>query len=80
MVSEVDYTFPADGEKASKSEFRDILRTIYDEITALQARTNVAGAQAYYNFITPEEARVLIKQLSRPDSLARDIAFDRVSL
>lgn len=78
MTSAVDVNFPADNVQVSKSEFRAQMLTIYNEITALQARTSVAGAQGFYNFITPEEVdrKIRISQ----SSLARDIAFNRVSL
>lgn len=78
MTSQVDVTFPADNVKISKSEWRAQQLIISNEITALQARTSLAGARAFYNFITPEEVDRKIRRSS--SSLARDIAFNRVSL
>ena len=81
MASAVDTTFPADNVKVSKATMRAQNLIIYNEITALQARTGVAGAQGYYNFITPEEVDVRIARVRALSlGLARNIAFEVVSL
>ena len=81
MASAVDTTFPADNVKVSKATMRAQLLIIRDEITALQNRTGVAGAQVYYNFITPEEVDVRISRVRALSlGLPRDIAYGRVSL
>jgi hypothetical protein len=81
MASDVDSTFPADNVKVSKATMRAQFLTISNEITALQTRTGVAGAQAYYNFITPEEVDVRIARVRALSlGLPRNIAFDVVSL
>ena len=51
MTSTVDSTFPADNVKTSKATMRSQFLTIKDEISVLQQRTGVAGAEAYYNAI-----------------------------
>lgn len=78
MTSQVNTAFPADNVKVSKADFRAQMLIISNEITALQQRTSVAGAQAYADFVTSNEVARLIRN-SKP-SLARDIAFSRVSL
>lgn len=78
MTSNVDYTFPADDEKASKSEFRAILLVIYNEITALQNRISSAGMEAFYGFVTEARVKFLIK--NSKSSYARDTAFGRITL
>tara|TARA_Y100000310_G_scaffold122525_1_gene121199 strand:+ start:3067 stop:3309 length:243 start_codon:yes stop_codon:yes gene_type:complete len=79
MASEVDVTFPADNVKVDKSEMRAQMLIIYNEITALQARTGVAGAKAFYGFLEEQEVLNLVN-LHTKSNLARDIAFGRVSL
>ena len=81
MTSAVDSTFPADNVKVSKATMRAQFLTIYNEITALQTRTGVPGAQAFYNFITPEEVDVRLARVRALSlGLPRDIAFGVVSL
>ena len=81
MASAVDTTFPADNVKVSKATMRAQNLIISNEITALQARTGVAGAQVYYNFITPEEVDVRIARVRALSlGLPRNIAFEVVSL
>jgi hypothetical protein len=81
MVSAVDTTLPADNVKTSKADFRAQWLVIYNEITALQTRTGVPGAQAFYNFITPEEVDVRLARVRALSlGLPRDIAFGVVSL
>ena len=81
MASTVDVTFPADNVKVSKATMRAQMLIIYNEITALQNRTGVAGAQVYYNFITPEEVDMRIARVRALSlGLPRDIAYERVSL
>ena len=81
MTSAVDVTFPADTVKTDKAVMRAQMLIIYNEITALQKRTGVAGAQVFYNFITPEEVDVRIARVRALSlGLPRDIAYGRVSL
>jgi hypothetical protein len=81
MTSAVDSTLPADNVKASKADFRSQFLTIKNEISALQQRTGVPGAKAFYGFIGIEEVRQEIHKFHiRPSELPRDIAFGRVSL
>lgn len=47
MSSDVDETFPADGEQVSKAEMRAQFEIIKNEIEALQARSSLPGALAY---------------------------------
>jgi len=47
MASEVNVTIPADGEKASKSEFRTQFQTIKNEIDDLQQKTGIPARLAY---------------------------------
>ena len=79
MTSSVDVTFPADNVKVSKATFRAQMLVIYNEITALQQRTGVAGAKAFYGFLDNAEVVNLINTHTA-QSLARDIAFGRVSI
>ena len=71
MVSAVDSTIPANNVKASKADFRAQFLVIKDEITALQARSSVAGMQAF-QFDIPHPPPVSAR--------ARDMAFGRTSL
>lgn len=82
MTSAVNTAFPADNVKVSKATFRAQMLIIANEITALQARTSVAGAKAFYNFITPEEADRKIRELHERlgSSYASDLAYGRISL
>ena len=84
MASAVDTTFPADNVKVSKATMRDQFLTIYNEITALQLRTGVAGAKAFYGFQDEAEVREAIRRVStvdfRRDNVAVDMAFGRTSL
>jgi hypothetical protein len=82
MTSAVDATLPATNEKASKAEFRAQFLTIKNEITALQARTSVAGAKAFYGFVDDAELNSAVIRVHNAliSGLARDIAFGRVSL
>jgi hypothetical protein len=82
MTSAVDSTLPADNVKASKSDFRAQFLTIKGEITALQARTSVPGAKAFYGFVDDAELNAAIIGVHNAliSSIARDIAFGRVSL
>jgi hypothetical protein len=81
MASEINVNFPADAVKVSKGTWRAQQLIIYNEITALQNRTGVAGAQVYYNFITPEEVDVRISRVRALSlGIPRDIAYERVSL
>ena len=81
MTSAVDVTFPADNVKTDKAVMRAQMLIIYNEITALQKRTGVAGAQVFYNFITPEEVDVRISRVRALSlGIPRDIAYGRASL
>ena len=83
MASGVDVTFPADNIKVSKATMRAQLLIIRDEISALQQRTNVAGAKAFYGFLTEsevQEAVVRFHNIVIPSTLPRDIAFERSTL
>jgi len=81
MTSSVDVTFPADNTKVSKATFRSQMLIIYNEITALQTRTGVAGAQVYYNFITPEEVDVRISRVRALSlGIPRTIAYGSASI
>lgn len=80
MTSQVDATFPADSVKVSKADFRANLLTIKNEITALQNRTSVAGAQAYYGFATVEDLVTCINTYSSRNGVAKDMAYGRVAL
>ena len=86
MASEVDKTLPTDNVKASKSDFRAQFTIIYNEITALQARTSVAGAKTFYNFVEQGDLdaavtnAVTIQHAEQTGVLARDIAFGRVAI
>ena len=82
MTSTVDATLPANNVKASKADFRAQFLVIKDEISALQVRTGLAGAQAFYGFVTIGEVKEEVRRLH--DALAsvipRDMAFGRTSL
>lgn len=47
MASQVDASIPMDGSKADKGEFRANFQTIKDEITELQAGTELASELAF---------------------------------
>ena len=79
MTSAVDTTFPVDNVKSSKATMRAQLLIISNEITALQQRTSVAGAKAFYGFLEHQEVVNLIN-LHEAHSLSRDIAFGRVAI
>jgi|TARA_R100000750_G_scaffold61957_1_gene54285 hypothetical protein len=79
MTSAVDATLPANNVKTSKADFRTQFLVIKNEITALQTRTGLPGAKAFYGFLDHQEVLNLIRQ-NRPNNLAADIAFGRVSL
>jgi hypothetical protein len=82
MASAVDSTLPADNVKASKSDFRAQFLVIKEELTALQARTSIPGAKAFYGFIDDAELNTAIIGVHNAliSGLARDIAFGRVAL
>ena len=81
MTSTVDSTFPADNVKTSKATMRSQFLIISNEITALQQRTGVAGSQAYYNFITPEEVDVRISRVRALSlGIPRTIAYGSASI
>lgn len=83
MTSAVDTTFPADNVKTSKATMRAQMLIISNEITALQKRTSVAGAKAFYEFQTASEVQdavIRFHNIVAPSDLPRDIAFDRVTL
>jgi len=77
----VDTTFPADNVKTSKATMRTQFLTISNEITTLQQRTGVAGASAYYNFITPEEVDVRISRVRALSlGIPRTIAYGTLTI
>ena len=81
MARAVDATFPADNTKVSKATFRAQMLTIKDEITALQQRTSVAGAQSFYGFVDEAEVRQIVNSFNDSQGdVIRDIAFGRVSM
>ena len=83
MASAVDTTFPADNVKVSKATMRAQLLIISNEISALQRRTNVAGAKAFYGFLSESEVQAAVVRFHNivaPSDLPRDIAFERATL
>ena len=81
MASAVDTTFPADNVKVSKATMRAQLLIISNEITALQQRTSVAGAHAFYGFVDEAEVRQIVNSFhDSQGDVIRDIAFGRVSM
>ena len=81
MASQVDVTFPADNVKVSKATFRAQMVIIYNEITALQTKVSVAVTEAYNSYAsTSQVTEAVANHVVVYHSLARDIAFDRVSL
>jgi len=80
MVSAVDVTIPTDNSKSSKSAFRAQFQTIYNEITALQARSGLAGAMAFYDFVNKNDLQNAIEQLNAKSGLPQDIAFGRIAI
>ena len=82
-TSDVDSTFPADNVKVDKSDFRAQMLIIKNELNDLFARTGVAGAMAFYDFITRTDVAVLIESKHLESSYARDLAlkgFDNVTV
>lgn len=79
MASAVDTTFPADSVKVSKSEFRAQMTIINDEITALQKQIAAAGKQAFDTGLGAGDVKRIVQEVNRT-TLARDLAFGRVSL
>ncbi len=76
MTSSVDTTFPPENVKVSKASFRAQMLVIANEITALQARSSVAGAKAFYNYVEPEEVlQIVQRENAITNPLARQIAF-----
>lgn len=82
MASEVDETLPTDNVKTSKADFRAQFLIIKNELTALQQRTNVAGAKAFYGFVDQGdlEQAVLRVHNEQAGGLAEDIAYGRVAI
>jgi len=83
MTSTVDSTFPADNVKVSKATMRAQFLILKNEITALQQRTGVAGAKAFYGFIDQADLATEVRRVHDEEvisTLATDIAFGRVSL
>jgi|TARA_R110000751_G_scaffold79925_1_gene161130 hypothetical protein len=81
MASAIDATLPADNVKASKADFRAQFLTIKNEISALQKRTGVAGAKAFYNFVDANDLDEAMRiQHSKQHSLPQDLAYGRVTL
>jgi hypothetical protein len=82
MASTVDTTFPADNVKVSKATMRAQLLIIRDEISALQLRTGVAGAKAFYGFVEESDVEQAVHKFHNalPSPVPRDIAFERSTL
>ena len=82
MTSTVDVTFPADNVKVSKATMRSQFLTIRDELSALQSRTGVASAKAYYNYVEQADVEAAIRANNKTSSsnLAKDLAFGRATL
>jgi len=82
MTSAVDSTIPTDNVKASKADFRAQFLTIKNEITALQTRTGLPGAKAFYGFVEEWEVEQQVQKFHNalPSSLPSNIAFGIVSL
>ena len=81
MASAVDTTFPTDNVKVSKATMRAQALIINNEITALQQRTSVAGAQSFYGFVDEAEVRQIVNSFhDSQGDVIRDIAFGRVSM
>ena len=82
MTSAVDATLPATGEKARKADFRAQFLVIKNEISALQTRTGVPGAKAFYGFLDAAEIQDIVERFHKAvlSELPRDIAFGKVSL
>ena len=82
MASAVDTTFPADNVKVSKATMRAQLLIIRDEISALQQRTGVAGAKAFYGFVDDADLNAAVRRVhdEQASTFATDIAYGRVSL
>jgi hypothetical protein len=80
MTSAVDITLPADTTKAVKADFRAQFLVIYNEITALQQRTGVAGSEAFSDAVSIQEVQQEIRKSNSRSTLARDMAYGRVSL
>ena len=78
MTSQVDATIPADEAKVDKADFRAQFLVIKNEITALQLRTGVPGAKAFYGFVEPED----VKRLARKclPGVARNTALGLISM
>ena len=83
MASAVDTTFPADNVKVSKATMRAQSLIISNEISALQQRTSVAGAKAFYGFLSESEVQAAVVRFHNivaPSDLPRDIALGRATL
>lgn len=83
MTSAIDATFPTDNVKVSKATLRAQLLIIKNEISALQVRTGLPGAKAFYGFLDAAEIQDVVERFHKslqPSNVPRDIAFGRVSL
>jgi hypothetical protein len=82
MASNVDTTLPADNVKSSKADFRAQFLVIFDEITALQKRTGVAGAKAFYGFVDDQDLRNEVTRVHNEQAggFAEDIAYGRIAI
>tara|TARA_R100000781_G_scaffold67890_1_gene42805 strand:- start:382 stop:627 length:246 start_codon:yes stop_codon:yes gene_type:complete len=81
MASAVDSTLPADNVKASKADFRAQFLIIKNEISALQKRTGVAGAKAFYGFVDQTDlAEAVRKHHTKHSTLPADLAYGRATL
>ena len=83
MTSAVDSTLPPDNVKSSKSDFRAQFLVIKNEITALQQRTSVAGAKAFFGFVDQADLVTEVRRvhdLTPTNTVAQDMAYGRVAL
>ena len=81
MTSQVDSTFPADNVKTDKSGMRAQMLIIKDEITALQAKTGVAGELAFNDRPSRSEVQAMINfAIIGNFEFARKMAFGDISL
>ena len=82
MASAVDSTFPADNVKVSKADLRAQLLIIKNELTALQRRTSVPGAKAFYGFVDDAELKAEVRRVHGEEAggFAEDIAYGRIAL
>ena len=62
MASAVDNTFPADDVAVSKADFRAQMLIIKNELTSLQAKTGVAGSEAFNQWLDSGQVTSLMQR------------------